>query len=96
MSYTRRKVQDGVTVMNKDLYDNLQDGIDEIKEDMSNAISLLWGAINSINNAIPYTIVINDNEQTIDFIDRESNGEEGGSGGESSGADITDVTIEEV
>lgn len=32
MAYTRRTVTDGVTVMNKDLYDNLQDGIDEVKE----------------------------------------------------------------
>ena len=31
MSYSRRTVTDGVTVMNKDLYDNLQDGIDELK-----------------------------------------------------------------
>lgn len=30
MSYSRREVTDGVTVMNKDLYDNLQDGIDEL------------------------------------------------------------------
>lgn len=29
MSYTRRNTEDGVTVMNKDLYDNLQDGIEE-------------------------------------------------------------------
>ena len=32
MSYSRREVQDGITVMNKDLYDNLQDGIDELME----------------------------------------------------------------
>ena len=32
MAYSRRKVTDGVTVMNKDLYDNVQDGIDEVKE----------------------------------------------------------------
>ena len=32
MAYTRREVKNGVTVMNKDLYDNLQDGIDEVKE----------------------------------------------------------------
>lgn len=32
MTYKRREVQDGVTIMNKDLYDNLQDGIDELKE----------------------------------------------------------------
>lgn len=29
MSYTRRNTEDGVTVMSKDLYDNLQDGIEE-------------------------------------------------------------------
>lgn len=29
MAYTRRNTTDGVTIMNKDLYDNLQDGIDE-------------------------------------------------------------------
>ena len=29
MAYTRRNTTDGVTVMNKDLYDNLQDGIEE-------------------------------------------------------------------
>ena len=34
MAYSRRKVTDGITVMNKDLYDNLQDGIDEIREAM--------------------------------------------------------------
>lgn len=34
MAYVRRDVTDGVTVMNKDLYDNLQDGIDESKEDI--------------------------------------------------------------
>lgn len=32
MAYSRREVQDGITVMNKELYDNLQDGIDEVKE----------------------------------------------------------------
>lgn len=32
MAYTRREVTDGVTVMNKDLYDNVQDGIDEAKK----------------------------------------------------------------
>lgn len=32
MAYTRRNTTDGVTVMNKDLYDNLQDGIDNTKE----------------------------------------------------------------
>lgn len=32
MAYKRIVTQDGVTVMNKDLYDNLQDGIDESKQ----------------------------------------------------------------
>ena len=32
MAYTRRNVTDGETIMNKDLYDNLQDGIEEAHE----------------------------------------------------------------
>ena len=35
MAYSRRTVTDGVTVMNKELYDNLQDGIDEVKKEHS-------------------------------------------------------------
>lgn len=35
MAYSRREVTDGVTIMNKDLYDNLQDGIDELKASYS-------------------------------------------------------------
>lgn len=35
MAYTRREVTDGLTVMNKDLYDNLQDGIDEVKKELN-------------------------------------------------------------
>lgn len=38
MSYTRREVTDGVTVMNKELYDNLQDGIDELKEAIKSTV----------------------------------------------------------
>lgn len=34
MAYKRREVTDGKTVMNKDLYDNLQDGVDECKKDL--------------------------------------------------------------
>lgn len=34
MAYTRRNTEDGVTVMNKDLYDNVQDGIDECKRSL--------------------------------------------------------------
>ena len=34
MAYSRRDVTDHVTIMNKDLYDNLQDGIDENKKEL--------------------------------------------------------------
>ena len=34
MAYSRRDVADHITVMNKDLYDNLQDGIDENKKEL--------------------------------------------------------------
>ena len=34
MAYSRRNVTDHVTVMDKDLYDNLQDGIDENKKEL--------------------------------------------------------------
>ena len=34
MAYSRREVTDHITVMNKDLYDNLQDGIDENKKEL--------------------------------------------------------------
>lgn len=37
MSYERQTVTDGVTVMNKFLYDNLQDGIDEALAQMNDA-----------------------------------------------------------
>lgn len=38
MAYSRRQVTDGLTVMNKDLYDNLQDGIEECKEALENLV----------------------------------------------------------
>lgn len=34
MAYTRQNVIDGETVFNKALYDNLQDGIEETKEEI--------------------------------------------------------------
>lgn len=45
MAYTRREVTDGVTVMNKDLYDNLQDGIEE-------AMQLSAMGVNSVLDAV--------------------------------------------
>lgn len=32
MAYSRRDVKNGITIMDKDLYDNLQDGIEEAKK----------------------------------------------------------------
>lgn len=42
MTYSRRTVKDHETIMNKDLYDNLQDGIDELKtasSDLTNTVN---------------------------------------------------------
>lgn len=51
MAYSRREVYDHRTVMNKDLYDNLQDGIDESKEglkDLTERVDHLSGSMNTI------------------------------------------------
>jgi len=40
MSYQRTQTQDGVTVMNKALYDNLQDGVDGVFSATGNALEL--------------------------------------------------------
>lgn len=42
--YTRRQVTDHVTKMNKDLYDNLQDGIDEAKSDIQEIKETVQGS----------------------------------------------------
>lgn len=34
MAYSRRDVKNGITIMDKDLYDNLQDGIEEAKKEV--------------------------------------------------------------
>lgn len=47
MAYSRRETADGVTVMNKELYDNLQDGIEEAKRDIANISSI------SISSVVP-------------------------------------------
>lgn len=48
MAYTRRDVKDRLTIMDKDLYDNLQDGIDELKE----AVGKLGGDTTESNNTV--------------------------------------------
>lgn len=54
MAYSRRQVTDHVTKMNKDLYDNVQDGIDECKEDLG-AVNTVLGSINEYNPKITYS-----------------------------------------
>lgn len=49
--YTRRQVTDHVTKMNKDLYDNLQDGIDEAKSRIEEVSSDLLGLKNDVDSA---------------------------------------------
>lgn len=53
--YTLRQVTDHVTKMNKDLYDNLQDGIDEAKsdiEEMSSDLSELKLDVDSTSGVV--------------------------------------------
>ena len=72
MAYTRRNTTDGVTVMNKDLYDNLQDGIDDLRvstiymssfiknKELINGFYLLTNEfISSVNNLEVKRIVVN-------------------------------------
>lgn len=54
MAYSRRQVTDHVTKMNKDLYDNVQDGIDECKEDLE-VVNTMLGSINEYNPKITYS-----------------------------------------
>lgn len=62
MSYVRRNVVDGVTIFNKALYDNVQDGVDELfiksdknKQDIessNNEIAVLQEGVADCNNQI--------------------------------------------
>lgn len=57
--YTRRQVTDHVTKMNKDLYDNLQDGIDEAKfsiEEMFRYMTLLFSNDNEFSEDRQYKL----------------------------------------
>lgn len=54
MAYQRRQVTDHVTKMNKDLYDNVQDGIDECKQDLG-VVNTLLGSINEYNSNTTYS-----------------------------------------
>ena len=65
MAYSRRIVTDGVTIMNKDLYDNLQDGIDEAMDAINN-INLKSSVIRAtLEDVSAEDIVLNDSILTI-------------------------------
>ena len=61
MAYKRQEVINGKTRLNKELYDNLQDGIDQLIDAKQNATDetlktndkTIVGAINEINGKIP-------------------------------------------
>lgn len=53
MAYSRRQVEDHKTIMNKDLYDNLQDGIDEAKSELNSVKEV----VNTINSAVATTVL---------------------------------------
>lgn len=50
MAYSRRNTEDGVTIMNRELYDNLQDGIEEAKRDIANISNI------NINTIVQATV----------------------------------------
>lgn len=54
--YTRRQVTDHVTKMNKDLYDNLQDGIDEAKSSIEEQILVIEKLKEDVKTFNPYPV----------------------------------------
>ena len=54
MSYERKQVADGVTIMDKELYDNVQDGVEEAKND----IKVIQQDINNINSKFEEMLVL--------------------------------------
>ena len=60
MAYSRRDVKNGITIMDKDLYDNLQDGIDEAKQSVKTSEN---NVKEELNNNFPKkvkTLVVSD------------------------------------
>lgn len=60
MAYSRRDVKNGITIMDKDLYDNLQDGIDEAKQSVKTSEN---NVKEELNNNLPKkvkTLVVSD------------------------------------
>ena len=60
MAYSRRDVKNGITIMDKDLYDNLQDGIEEAKKAVETSEK---NVKEELNNNLPKkvkTLVVSD------------------------------------
>lgn len=60
MAYSRRDVKNGITIMDKDLYDNLQDGIEESKKAVETSEK---NVKEELNNKLPTkvkTLVVSD------------------------------------
>ncbi len=60
MAYSRRDVKNGITIMDKDLYDNLQDGIEEAKKAVETSEK---NVKEELNNKLPTkvkTLVVSD------------------------------------
>ena len=60
MAYSRRDVKNGITIIDKDLYDNLQDGIDEAKQSVKTSEN---NVKEELNNNLPKkvkTLVVSD------------------------------------
>ena len=60
MAYSRRDVKNGITIMDKDLYDNLQDGIEEAKKAVETSEK---NVKEELNNSLPTkvkTLVVSD------------------------------------
>lgn len=67
--YSRRVVTDGVTIMNKDLYDNLQDGIDELKGTSENLIARLNSGVVTSPSGIKYSVGIDNKGLYIETLE---------------------------
>lgn len=68
MAYKRIVTQDGVTVMNKDLYDNLQDGIDESKQAVQDLEDNVEESLKEVNKDI------GDVQQEVQSVKNETGG----------------------
>ena len=67
--YSRRTVTDGVTIMNKDLYDNLQDGIDELKNTSETLTNRLNSGVITSPSGIKYSVGVDDKGLYIETLE---------------------------